>query len=107
MGSKNLKAIAIRGHHRPAIAEADKFKKARQAFNKAMRDSEVLYPDFAKDGTPMIIDEMTEMGIYSTKNWSATGEVNLVKEQGRDAQHEMIVTSSHCADCRPLCRLPQ
>ena len=103
MGSKNLKAIAIRGHQRPAIADAAKFKKARQAFNKAMRDSEVLYPDFAKDGTPMIIDEMTEKGIYSTKNWSATGEIDLVKEQGRDAQHEMIVTSSHCADCPVGC----
>ena len=103
MGSKNLKAIAIRGHQRPAIADAAKFKKARQAFNKAMRDSEVLYPDFAKDGTPMIIDEMTEKGIYSTKNWSATGEIDLVKEQGRDAQHEMIVTSAHCADCPVGC----
>jgi len=103
MGSKNLKAIAIRGQQRPAIADAAKFKKARQAFNKAMRDSEVLYPDFAKDGTPMIIDEMTEKGIYSTKNWSATGEINLVKEQGRDAQHSMIVTNAHCADCPVGC----
>ena len=103
MGSKNLKAIAVRGHHRPAIADAANFKKARQAFNKAMRDSEVLYPDFAKDGTPMIIDDMTEKGIYSAKNWQATGEVDLVKEQGRDAQHAMIVTSSHCADCPVGC----
>jgi len=103
MGSKNLKAIAVRGHQRPAIADAEKFKKARQAMNKAMRDSEVLYPHFAKDGTPMIVDDMTEMGIYSTKNWSATGEIDWVKEQGRDAQHEMIVTKSHCADCPVGC----
>jgi len=103
MGSKNLKAIAIRGHQRPAIADAAKFKKARQAMNKAMRDSEVLYPHFAKNGTPMIIDDMTKMGIYSTKNWQATGEVDLVKEQGRDAQHKMIITKSHCADCPVGC----
>lgn len=103
MGSKNLKAIAVRGHQRPAIADAAKFKKARQAMNKAMKDSEVLYPHFAKNGTPMIIDDMTKMGIYSTKNWSATGEVDLVKEQGRDAQHEMIITKSHCADCPVGC----
>lgn len=103
MGSKNLKAIAVRGHQRPAIADAAKFKKARQAMNKAMKDSEVLYPHFAKNGTPMIIDDMTKMGIYSTKNWSATGEVDLVKEQGRDAQREMIITKSHCADCPVGC----
>ena len=103
MGSKNLKAIAIRGHQRPAIADAAKFKEARQAMNRAMKDSEVLYPHFAKNGTPMIIDDMTKMGIYSSKNWSATGEVDLVKEQGRDAQHEMIITNSHCADCPVGC----
>ena len=103
MGSKNLKAIAVRGNKKPAIADAAKFKEARRAMNKAMRDSEVLYPHFAKNGTPMIIDDMTKMGIYSTKNWSATGEIDLVKEQGRDAQHEMIITSSHCADCPVGC----
>jgi aldehyde:ferredoxin oxidoreductase len=103
MGSKNLKAIAIRGNQRPAIADAAKFKEARQAMNKVMKDSEVLYPQFAKDGTPMIIDDMTKLGIYSTRNWSATGEINLVKEQGRDAQHAMIVTKSYCADCPVGC----
>jgi aldehyde:ferredoxin oxidoreductase len=103
MGSKNLKAIAVRGHHRPAIADAAKFKKARQAMNKAMRDSEVIYPLFAKDGTPMIIDDMTKLGIYSARNWQATGEVDMVKEQGRDAQHEMIINKSHCADCPVGC----
>jgi len=103
MGSKNLKAIAVRGHHRPAVADAAKFKKARQAMNKAMRDSEVIYPLFAKDGTPMIIDDMTKLGIYSARNWQATGEVDMVKEQGRDAQHEMIINKSHCADCPVGC----
>jgi aldehyde:ferredoxin oxidoreductase len=103
MGSKNLKAIAVRGHQRPAIADAAKFKKARQVMNKAMKDSEVLYPDFSKAGTPMIIDDMTKMGIYSAKNWQATGEVDLVKEQGRDAQDAMIITKSYCADCPVGC----
>ncbi len=103
MGSKNLKAIAVRGHKKPDIADADKFKKARQVMNKAMKDSPVLYPEFSRAGTPMVVDGMTEMGIYSTRNWSATGEINLVKELGRDAQDAMIVTKSHCADCPVGC----
>ncbi len=103
MGSKNLKAIALRGNKRPAIVDDARFKKARQAMNKAMKDSPVLYPAFAKAGTPMIIDNMTEMGIYSTKNWTATGEIDLVKEQGRDAQDAMIINKSHCADCPVGC----
>ena len=103
MGSKNLKAIAVRGHKKPDIADADKFKKARQAMNKAMKDSDVLYPAFSKAGTPMVVDGMSEMGIYSIKNWSATGEIDLVKEQGLDAQDAMIVTKSYCTDCPVGC----
>ena len=103
MGSKNLKAIAVRGTKRPSIADADSFRKARQAMNKAMKESPVLYPEFAKAGTPMIIDAMTEMGIYSIKNWSATGQINMVPGLGREAQDEMIITRSHCHDCPVGC----
>jgi len=103
MGSKNLKAIAVRGHKRPAIYNAEAFKKARQTMNKAMKDSPVLYPEFAKAGTPMVVDAMTEMGIYSIKNWSATGQIDMVPGLGREAQNEMIVTRSHCHDCPVGC----
>jgi aldehyde:ferredoxin oxidoreductase len=103
MGSKNLKAIAVRGNKRPAIADAAKFKEARQVMNKAMKDSEVLYSGFSKNGTPMIIDDMSKMGIFSTKNWAATGEIDMVKEIGHDAQHDMIITKAHCADCPVGC----
>ncbi len=103
MGSKNLKAIAVRGTKRPSIADSDSFKKARQVMNRAMRASPVLYPEFAKAGTPMVVDAMTEMGIYSIKNWSATGQINMVPGLGREAQDEMIVTRSHCHDCPVGC----
>jgi aldehyde:ferredoxin oxidoreductase len=103
MGSKNLKAIAIRGHKRPDIADADEFKKARQVMNKAMKDSAVLYPAFAKAGTPMVVDATSDMGIYPIKNWSATGEIDMVKGLGNDAQHKMIVNKCYCADCPVGC----
>jgi len=103
MGSKNLKAIAVRGVKKPAIADAAKFKEARQAMNRTMKESEVLYPKFSKAGTPMVVDKTSEMGIYSIKNWSATGEIDLVKEHGLDAQDAMIINKAYCADCPVGC----
>jgi aldehyde:ferredoxin oxidoreductase len=103
MGSKNLKAIAVRGHHRPAIADAEAFKKARQFMNKAMKDSPVLYPAFSKSGTPMVVDTTSEMGIFSIKNWSATGEINMVGGLGDSAQAKAIVNRLHCHDCPVGC----
>ena len=67
MGSKNLKAIAIRGTKAPVIAKSDAFKKARSAMLKLMKESPVLYSQFSKAGTPMVVDAMSEMGIYSIK----------------------------------------
>ncbi|HJX12784.1 MAG TPA: aldehyde ferredoxin oxidoreductase family protein [Dehalococcoidales bacterium] len=103
MGSKNLKAIAVRGHHRPAIADAEAFRKARQAMNKAMKDSPVLYPAFAKSGTPMVVDATSEMGILSIRNWSATGEIDMVGGLGDAAQAKAIVNRQHCHDCPVGC----
>jgi aldehyde:ferredoxin oxidoreductase len=103
MGSKNLKAIAIRGTKKPAVVDAEAFKKARQTMNKAMKDSDVLYPAFSKSGTPMVVDATSAMGIYPIKNWSATGEIDMVKGLGNEAQARMIVHKAHCHDCPVGC----
>ncbi len=103
MGSKNLKAIAVRGTKRPDVVDAEKFRKARQAMNKAMKDSPVLYPQFSKSGTPMVVDATSAMGIYPINNWSATGEIDMVKGLGDAAQARMIVHKAHCNDCPVGC----
>jgi aldehyde:ferredoxin oxidoreductase len=103
MGSKNLKAIAVLGDKQPAIADAEAFKKARAFMLKQMKDSPVLYPEFSKAGTPMVLDRMTEMGIFSIKNWAATGEINTVPSLGLKAQDTMIITRNPCYDCPVSC----
>jgi aldehyde:ferredoxin oxidoreductase len=103
MGSKNLKAIAVLGAQRPLVADPAKFREARRIMSRAMRDSPTLYPEFSKIGTPSNVDAMTAMGILATKNWSATGEINLVPEIGVDAQQAIRVTKIACADCPVGC----
>lgn len=103
MGSKNLKAIAIRGSGKPAIADEDKLKAAKGEFTKAMKESEVLYPSFAKLGTPMVVDHTCAMGIFPTKNYSATGEFAPADKIGVDVQVTRNVGSEHCAICPVGC----
>jgi aldehyde:ferredoxin oxidoreductase len=103
MGSKNLKAIAVLGDKKPEIADAESFKKARSSMLKHMKDSPVLYPEFAKAGTPMTLDKMTDMGIFSIKNWSATGQIDTVPNLGLKAQDTMIITRNPCYDCPVGC----
>lgn len=103
MGAKNLKAIAVRGTKDPDIADTAAFKAARANMLKLMKESPVLYPQFSKAGTPMVVDAMTEKGIYSIKNWSATGEINMVPHLGKAAQDTMIITRNPCYDCPVGC----
>ena len=103
MGSKNLKAIAVLGAQRPSVADPAKFRKARRIMNQSMKDSPVLYPGHSDTGTPSVVDTTTTMGILAIKNWSATGEVNMVPGIGLDAQQAMRITRVACADCPVGC----
>jgi len=103
MGSKNLKAIAIRGAQKVKVADEEKFRAARSKMAKAMKDSPVLYPEFAKLGTPMVVDLTCSMGIFATKNWSATGEFAPADQIGVDVQKQRSLTSEHCYNCPVAC----
>ena len=103
MGSKNLKAIAVRGTGTVAIASEEKYKTARTEMLKTMKESPVLYSAFSPAGTPMVVDLTGALGILSAKNWSATGEFVPVDQLGLDAQNTRKIGKEHCYDCPVGC----
>ena len=103
MGSKNLKAIAVRGSGSLNIASKEKFKVARGQMLKAMKESPVLYPQFANTGTPSNVDNTCALGIFPAKNWSATGKFAPVDQIGVDALETRRIGKEHCYDCPVGC----
>jgi aldehyde:ferredoxin oxidoreductase len=103
MGSKNLKAIAIRGTGSVDVASEQKYKAGRRALLKAFKESPVLYPEFSHHGTPMVTDLTGAMGVLPAKNWTATGEFVPIEGIGRDAQASRKVGREHCYDCPVGC----
>jgi aldehyde:ferredoxin oxidoreductase len=103
MGSKNLKAIAVRGTGEVAVADKEKLKTARAEFAKAMKESPVLYPEFSKHGTPMVVDHACAIGIFPTKNFSATGEYAPADRIGVEVQMTRDTGSEHCYGCPVGC----
>jgi aldehyde:ferredoxin oxidoreductase len=102
MGSKNLKAIAIRGTEPVPIASEEKFKTGRSALLKAFKESPVLYPEFSQHGTPMVVEVTGALGILSAKNWSETG---LFVPEGLclESQTSRKIGKEHCHDCPVGC----
>ncbi len=103
MGSKKLKAIAIRGTDSVAIAFKEKYSAARSALLKAFKESPVLYSEFSHHGTPMVTDLTGAMGVLPAKNWTATGEFVPIEGIGRDAQATRKIGREHCHDCPVGC----
>jgi aldehyde:ferredoxin oxidoreductase len=103
MGAKNLKAIAVRGTGQVAIADETAYKAARDDMRRQMKESPVLYPAFAKVGTPMVVDLTMALGIFAAKNWAATGEWTPVEKIGVERQQEQAIGRNPCYQCPVAC----
>lgn len=103
MGSKNLKAIAIRGTKEVPVANEEAFKQARKTMLAAMKDHPLLYPAFAKFGTPMVVDGASALGIFPSENFSTTGEKDYTQGLGIDASAKATVSSESCYGCPVQC----
>ena len=103
MGSKNLKAIALRGDQKMEIADAEAFKVARKRMLDAMKNSPVLYSEFAKVGTSGNVDNCTALGIFPARNWTATGMYDFPETIGSQAIATRGVGRTACAECPVAC----
>jgi len=69
MGSKNLRAIAVRGKMKPEYADPDTIKElARKGAAKVAADG--FYKDFKRLGTTMNVSWNTAIGGLPTRNWT-------------------------------------
>jgi len=103
MGSKNLKAIAVRGSKEVPIYDREAFKKAVAAMNKDLRESPVTYPQFSKHGSVLAIEATSALGIFPTKNWTSTGLWDPIKKLGVEANARQIIGKHRCHSCPVGC----
>lgn len=103
MGSKNLKAIAVRGTNQVPIADEEAFKKARTFMLGKMKESPVLYPEFSKFGTPMLVEATSALGIFPSENYRTTGEKSYVEGLGGEASLSRKKGSERCSGCPVGC----
>ncbi len=103
MGSKNLKAIAVKGTGTAPVASAEKFKSAVADMRSVMKASPTLYKGFSKYGTSAGADSMTALGIFATKNYAATGEYTPVAKIGVRAQKSRKAGRAFCSGCPVGC----
>jgi len=102
MGSKNLKAIAIRGHHPMTIAKPEYFMRVcREAFNEL-----AIHPDSGggrqKYGTNTILSCMNEAGVHPVRNFQK-GVFQGRSTVDEEGIREYYIRNKACYGCPIYC----
>ena len=103
MGSKNLKALAVRGKQKPTFADPDKVKEISRWHNDRIK----THPPnvgLTKYGTSGLVDGLNNNGILPTHNFR-DGVFDGVDKINAKAYHETIFHSSGtCYACSVRCK---
>ena len=111
MGSKNLKAVAVRGTKGAgAIKDPKAFMAATKAAKKVLADNPVTGQGLPKYGTQVLMNVINEMGAMPTRNHRDVQFEDARKISG-EAMHEKrptdgkthLVTNAACFGCTIAC----
>ena len=103
MGSKNLKAIVVRGTQKGINpANADGYKEARKIMTNRMKESS-LYTAFHRYGSSMLVDHIGGLGILPSRNWEQAHEYTINDSLGMTAQENIRLRQEGCYGCPVSC----
>ena len=103
MGSKNLKAIAVRGSKTYAFFDNEETKEMNKLGVTLFKES-IGYQNFHKNGTPANIDSNAEKGMIATRNFKS-GNFDKINDIEIDKYNEKILKGTHtCWGCPVGCK---
>ena len=102
LGSKNLKAIVVRGTQGAKIARPDELKEAFKKTHKKLL-SGPLYPLFSNYGSPALLDEFNREGMLPTYNWQNREVKNVEATYSTALKEKYGVKMVACLGCAVHC----
>lgn len=102
-GSKNLRAIAVRGTDKDFIKEIDKIKAYTQDFSKKWKDNDSLV-GFGPAGTMELVTILNGMGLLPTRNFQQSVFEGAEKIDGPVIQEKMGFKREGCYACPIRCK---
>ncbi len=110
MGSKNLKAVAVRGTGGVAVRDGKGFMKAAAAAKKVLADNAVTGQGLPTYGTQVLMSVINEMGALPTRNhrdvqFEGAGKIGAeaMRQKRPSDGHAQLVTNAACFGCTIAC----
>lgn len=103
MGSKRLKAVAVRGRGKPKIATEDTFNVYVRECQKLLRENPVTGTGLPTYGTAVLVNIINEHGIYPTRNFQTGVFPTADKTSGEIMAETILVRNKACFGCPIAC----
>ncbi len=110
MGSKNLKAVAVRGTGGVAVRDGKGFMKAAAAAKKVLADNAVTGQGLPTYGTQVLMSVINVMGALPTRNhrdvlFEGAGKIGAeaMRQKRPSDGHAQLVTNAACFGCTIAC----
>ena len=103
MGSKNLKALAVRGRQRLEIADPEGLRVISQSLVEAIK----THPGeqtFQKLGTPNVVMPLNMMGLLPTQNFTRSQFDGAEKISGETMEETISIGNEGCYACAVRCK---
>lgn len=106
MGSKNLKAIVVRGTGDVKVADPTKFREAVLAAFKKIKESPVTSQGLPTYGTAVLVNVINQHGAFPTRNFQTGVFEGAEKISGETLAATLLVRKRACFGCPIACGRP-
>ncbi len=103
MGSKQLKAIAVRGNKKIPIVDEKRFKEVVQKVLKMLRESRITGQSLPTFGTAVAVNTINEYGLLPTRNFQTGVFPSAGKISGETIAKTISVKGKACWECPIAC----
>jgi Aldehyde:ferredoxin oxidoreductase len=103
MGSKNLKAIVVKGSGKVKLFDEDKVKAVSLEKTNILRKDPVAGGGLPTYGTAVLVNIINENGIHPVKNFQESYTANADKISGETMTKDCLVRKNPCYRCPIAC----
>lgn len=103
MGSKNLKAIAVKGSRTIPVADEEKLQFMLYETNKWLKASPITSQGLPEFGTPVLVNLFNECGIFPSYNFRESQYDEAENISGEALAEKLLVRKKGCYGCPIKC----
>lgn len=103
MGSKNLKAVVVKGSKKPKLHNEEKLKEVVSRLNKKIRENGVTGEGLPTYGTAVLVNIINESGVFPTNNFQLSQFDKAEEISGETLTKDHLIRKTACFRCPIAC----